>query len=329
MTSLIDNTSSGGEDPRKAARRASLVERAAQRLGGSEPPPAAVPPPRPAAPAAAAAAPAGAEGDTAVAERPPAVEAPPTGYTGGGAGRIEIDFDRLQAEGMVTPRGERSSIAEEFRMIKRPLLQAAFSYKPGKVRKENLIMVTSALPSEGKSFTAVNLAMSIAKERDVHVLLVDSDLSRPNVGAMLGVSAERGLTDLLEDPSLTVPDVLLRTNVPNLSMILAGKPHPMGTELLASHRATSIIREMAERYKDRIIIFDSAPTLVSAEGTALSPHVGQVLLIVEAERTTELEVKGALDVLHACENIQLVLNKVRTRFGVHSKGVYDGYYYYG
>lgn len=338
MTSLIDTSSSEHEDSRKQ-RRASLVERAAQRLGGetagggqSAPPPQAQPRPAPAMAADAS----GAGAAAAVAERPAPAAAPgprpspaaeQVAYSGGG--RVEIDLDRLQASGMVTPRGERSSIAEEFRMIKRPLLQAAFTYRPGKVRKENLIMVTSALPSEGKSFTAVNLAMSIAKERDVHVLLVDSDLSRPNVGAMLGISAERGLTDLLEDPALSVPDVLLRTNVPNLSVILAGKPHPMGTELLASQRATGIIREMAERYKDRIIIFDSAPTLVSAEGTALSPHVGQVLLIVEAERTTELEVKGALDVLHACENVQLVLNKVRTQFGVHSKGVYDGYYYYG
>lgn len=103
----------------------------------------------------------------------------------------------------------------------------------------------------------------------------------------------------------------------------------MGTELLASHRAGQIIREMAERYKDRVIIFDSAPALVSAEGTALSPHVGQVLLIVEAERTTELEVKGALDVLSSCENVQLVLNKVRTRFGARTKAMYNGYYYYG
>ncbi|WP_343870440.1 XrtA-associated tyrosine autokinase, partial [Caenispirillum bisanense] len=275
-----------------------------------------------------AAAPLGAGGDTATLERP-AVAPGASAATARAAGQVTIDLDRLQAMGMVTPRGERSSIAEEFRMIKRPLLQAAFTYRPGQVRKENLIMVTSALPSEGKSFTAVNLAMSIAKERDVHVLLIDSDLSRPNVGPMLNVSSEKGLTDLLDDPSLEVRDVLLRTNVPNLSLILAGKPHPMGTEMLASHRATSLIREMAERYKDRVIIFDSAPALVSAEGTALSPHVGQVLLIVEAERTTELEVKGALDVLHACDNIQLVLNKVRTRFGVHGKGGYEGYYYYG
>lgn len=243
--------------------------------------------------------------------------------------KVTIDLDRLQSEGMVTPRGERTVIAEEYRMIKRPLLQEAFTYRRGEVRKKNLIMVTSALPSEGKSFTSINLAMSIAKERDVHVLLVDSDLSRPNIGHVLGISAEKGLTDLLDDPSLSVPDVLLRTNVPNLSVILAGKPHAMGTELLASHRARDIIREMAERYKDRVIIFDSAPALVSAEGTALSPHVGQIVLIVEAERTTELEVKGALDVLSGCENIQLVLNKVRTRFGARTKAMYNGYYYYG
>ncbi len=312
MTSLIEPAFSGHGDNRPP-RRASLVERAAQRLGDDS-----GPAPRPA--------PGAAPGPAVL---PPKPDAGSRASAGQASGRIAIDLDRLQALGMVTPRGERSSIAEEFRMIKRPLLQAAFTYRPGQVRRDNLIMVTSALPSEGKTFTAINLAMSIAKERDVHVLLVDSDLSRPNVGPMLNVTAEKGLTDLLDDPALDVRDVLLRTNVPNLSLILAGKPHPMGTEMLASQRATSLIREMAERYKDRIVIFDSAPALVSAEGTALSPHVGQVLLIVEAERTTELEVKGALDVLHACDSIQLVLNKVRTRFGLHGKGGYEGYYYYG
>jgi receptor protein-tyrosine kinase len=326
MTTLMDKTSADGETPTRTPRRASLVERAAQRLGTAAE-----------ARGDAGAPPVSGGGDGG--GPPGRGPGGPRGPGGGSGGaprapdhvplKVSIDLDQLQSDGMVTPRGERSVIAEEYRMIKRPLLQEAFTYRRGEVRKSNLIMVTSALPSEGKSFTSINLAMSIAKERDVHVLLVDSDLSRPNIGKTLGISAEKGLTDLLDDPALTVPDVLLRTNIPNLSIILAGKPHSMGTELLASHRAEQIIREMADRYKDRVIIFDSAPALVSAEGTALSPHVGQILLIVEAERTTELEVKGALDVLSGCENIQLVLNKVRTRFGARTKAMYNGYYYYG
>ncbi|WP_404379891.1 XrtA-associated tyrosine autokinase [Caenispirillum salinarum] len=326
MTSLMDKTSADSDQPTRAPRRGSLVERAAERLGTTSDLRGADAPRREVRP--------GLSGGG----RGPGGGGDGGGHGGSGGGprapdhvplEVSIDLDRLHAEGMVTPRPSRSVIAEEYRMIKRPLLQQAFTYRRGEVRKNNLIMVTSALPSEGKSFTSINLAMSIAKERDLHVLLVDSDLSRPNIGQTLGVSAEKGLTDLLDDPSLSVPDVLLRTNVPNLSVILAGRPHAMGTELLASHRAGQIIREIAERYKDRIIIFDSAPALVSAEGTALSPHVGQILLIVEAERTTEGEIKGALDTLSACDNIQLVLNKVRTRFGARTKAMYNGYYYYG
>lgn len=323
MTTAMDNTAPDGENPARPTTqqqpppRASLVERAAQRMRGD---PAAAPAasrPRPQSPP----------------QQPQAPRRPETPESSGKADRrpapVFIDLDRLQEQGMVTSRGERSKIAEEFRMIKRPLLQEAFTYKRGQPRRANLIMITSALPSEGKSFTTVNLAMSIAKERDVHVLLVDADLSRPNIGETLGVSAEKGLTDLLDDPSLEVSDVLLRTNVPNLSVMLAGHPHAMGTELLASQRATAIFREMAERYTDRVILFDSAPALVSAEGTALSPHVGQVVLIVEAERTTELEVKGALDVLNGCDSVQIILNKVRTHFGMGGQNAYDGYYYYG
>lgn len=249
---------------------------------------------------------------------------------GGGGDVINIDLDALIAKGMITPRGDRSRMTEEYRIIKRPLLSQAFATGEDAVKDGNLIMVTSAIPGEGKTFTSVNLAMSIAKERDLYVLLVDADLSRPSVMKTLGAKADRGFVDLLEDESLNVSDVLARTSIPNLSIIPAGRSHPMGTELLASERAGQVIGEIARRYRNRVIIFDTAPVLASSEGGALVKHVGQILLVVEYERTRNSEVVGALDMLDTCDNISLMLNKARTRLASGQFGsAYYGKYYSG
>jgi receptor protein-tyrosine kinase len=210
----------------------------------------------------------------------------------------------------------------------------AFQSGEQTVKNGNMIMVTSALPGEGKTFNSVNLAMSIAKERDLHVLLIDADLSRPNVANMLGVEADTGLVDLLEDDNLDVSEVLYKTNIENLSIIPAGRSHSMGTELLASERAARVMQEIASRYSNRIIIFDTAPVLASSEGGALSRHVGQVVFVVESEKTSEGAVKGALDVLSSCDSIGLVLNKSRTilassPYAQYYYGSYGSYYYYG
>ncbi|WP_065814716.1 XrtA-associated tyrosine autokinase [Magnetospira sp. QH-2] len=250
------------------------------------------------------------------------------GYRGGN--HIDIDLDAIAEKGMITSRGERSRMTEEFRVIKRPLLLRALATGEEAVKDGNLIMVTSAIPGEGKTYTSVNLAMSIAKERDVFVLLVDADLSRPNVMPTLGLKADRGLVDLLENEDLDVADVLMRTNIPNLSIIPAGRSHSMGTELLASERAGQVINEIAMRYRNRVIIFDTAPVLASSEGGALLKHVGQIILVVEFERTKEVEVLGALDMLDNCEHINLVLNKAGTRLaGGHGGSAYYGSYYAG
>jgi protein-tyrosine kinase len=268
--------------------RPSLVERAARCLPSIAEPPVEIPAPRPA------------EAQPEARRRQPAVT---------------IDLDELQRRGIVTPRGERTHIGEEFRQIKRPLLQQAFAPEPGGVRKNNLIMVTSSMPDEGKTFTAVNLAMSMAAERDVHVVLVDADLSRPGLASALRITTGRGLSDLLEDASLDIANVLLRTNLPNLALIPSGPRHLLATELLASQRAAGLIRELAVRYTNRVVIFDTAPTLSSSEGGSLAQFVGQVVLVVEAERTSDTDLKRSLDLLSGCGNVQLLLNKARTRLG--------------
>lgn len=207
---------------------------------------------------------------------------------------------------------------EEFRMIKRPLLMRASADPHGPHRRGNLIMVSSSVPGEGKTFTAVNLALSMTREKDIRVVLVDAALSRPGVARALGLEARPGLAELIEDPSLGLEDVLQRTGIDKLSVISAGRPHPTGTELLASQRARALVRELATDDDDRIVIFDTAPLLTSSEGSTLAHLMGQIVLVVEAERTSELDLAKAVDMLDGCPNVNLVLNRARKLFGTRS-----------
>lgn len=237
-----------------------------------------------------------------------------------------IDFGRLRSIGMVTPFGARSRIDEEFRIIKRPLLLRAFAKGADAVRNGHLIMITSARPGEGKTFSAVSLAMSIASEPDLNVLLVDADVVRPKVPAVLGLSADRGLVDLIADETLDMSDVLIRTNAENLTIMPAGRPHHLATELLASERMARIVQDMAERYRDRVIIFDSPPTLASSVPGVLALHVGQVVFVVEAERTSESAISAGLSMVSACKHVGLVLNRIRPS-GMREE-LYSYYYAY-
>ncbi len=191
------------------------------------------------------------------------------------------------------------------------------------IRNGNLIMVTSALPGEGKSFTAVNLAMSIAMELDHTVLLVDADVARPTVPKLLGLPATRGLLDVLVDESVELSQVMLKTDVEKLSVLLSGTKHPRATELLASEAMNQLLDDLASRYSDRIIIFDSPPLLVTTEARVLASHIGQVVVVVEAQRTGHAAVKQALAAIDACPVKLMMLNKGRSS----SKGGSYGYGY--
>src|SRR5205823_5845574 len=166
-------------------------------------------------------------------------------------------LERMRNMGMVTAAAGRTAVVEEFRVIKRPLLKRAFSERTHRDKPNNLIMVTSSLPGEGKTYTAINLAMSIAMELDHTVLLVDADVARPSVLRTLGLPNQRGLMDILVDDKLDMADVMLRTNVDTLSILPAGTSTPRATELLASSTMSNLVNEIASRYPDRIVIFDS------------------------------------------------------------------------
>ncbi|MEX2649902.1 MAG: XrtA-associated tyrosine autokinase [Alphaproteobacteria bacterium] len=238
-----------------------------------------------------------------------------------------IDVARLKSAGLVTPFGARNRIDEEFRVIKRPLLLKAFAKGHDAVHNGHLIMVTSAHPGEGKTFCSISLAMSVAAEPDLNVLLVDADVMRPSIPDVLGIQAERGLIDLIADESLDFSDVLIRTNIENLTVLPAGRAHHLAPELLASERMGSIVEDMAHRYPDRVIVFDSPPSLASSVPGVLALHVGQIAFIVEAERTSEAAVNAGLAAVGNCKNIGLVLN--RTRSTRASGRLYSYYYGYG
>ena len=236
---------------------------------------------------------------------------------------VRIDLMRLASMGMVTPDQPRSAIAEEFRVIKRPLLRNATATGPAALPNSNVIMVTSSLPGEGKTFSAINLAMSMAMELDFSVLLVDADVSRPSVLKQLGLPREPGLMDVLAGEVSDLSEVLLRTNIEKLAILPAGMPHQRATELLASESMKRLLEQMARRYQDRIIIFDSPPLLVTTEARVLAASMGQVVVVVEAERTTHAAVRSAVATIELCPIKLLMLNKTRQR----GAGAYYGYGY--
>lgn len=237
---------------------------------------------------------------------------------------VNIDLRKLYSEGFVVPQGVSNQIAEEFRVIKRPLLLRAFPREGGREKNAHVMMVTSARPGEGKTFTAINLSMSIASEPDLNVLLIDTDSHNRDMETRLGLKIDRGLLDVLADESMSISDVILRTNVANFSIIPCGQRHAMETELLASQRMVDVVEDLARRYPDRVIIFDTVPALASSVASVLALHVGQVIVVVEAETTQRQAVEETIALVSGCKHVSLLLNKSRYK-DADSFGYY-GYY---
>ena len=241
----------------------------------------------------------------------------------------EIDLVQLQLAGFVSPNSERTRISEEFRIIKRPLLLNAFARGPDQIANGHLIMVTSARPGEGKTFTSLNLAMSIASERELYVLLIDADVHRGTLMSELGVTAEKGLVDMLHEDDLTLNDTLVHTNIPNLTVLPCGTRQIEATELLASQRMDTLMKDIAGRYKDRVVIIDTPPVLASSEASVLALHVGQIVMVVEAGETTRQTMEQTLPMISACQHIKFLLNKTTFNAGSDRFGMYPAYGDYG
>ena len=269
---------------------------------------------------AAAVAPAKAAGSTS-----PVHASHAAARTGPRSKTVHIDLEALAAAGFVTPLAQRSQIADEFRVIKRPIIANARERAGARPERANLVMVTSAIPAEGKSFVALNLAMSIALEVDSTALLVDEDVANPSIMKMTHLPpTSKGLLDLLTSSDTKLSDVLLRTNVEKLSLLPSGTAHGRATEMLASETMAHLLEEMASRYPDRILVFDSPPLLATTEARALASHMGQILMVVEADRTAQALVKHALETIESCPVVMMVLNKAARP----EIGSYYGHSYY-
>lgn len=254
--------------------------------------------------------------------RSPEAALAPGSQSGAMSQRVEINLEALAKAGIVSPQAPRSQIADQFRVVKRPLISNAMGKGASAIATGNLIMVTSALPGEGKTFTAINLAMSMATELDYTVMLVDADVSRPSVMAVMGLPEGPGLLDLVLDESKDLSSVLLRTNIDKLTLLPSGTPHARATELLASDAMSRLLTDMATRYTDRIIIFDSPPLLLATEARVLASNMGQVVVVVQAEKTLQSDVVQALATIDACPVKMMLLNQATSA----SRGGY-GYGY--
>jgi protein-tyrosine kinase len=233
-----------------------------------------------------------------------------------------IDREALAEAGMIVPGAPVTALAEEFRLVKRQLLLTSRSVAGTDPDKARTMLVCSANPNDGKTFCSINLALSLAAERDVEVLLVDADFAKPDVLKRFGIEEGPGLLDALADPSVRAEDYIIATDVPQLMLLPAGTKTHGDTELLASGRARGVIDQLVAANPRRIVIFDSPPALAASPASELAAHVGQVMLIVRADKTSEADLRTAVGLLDGCDHVQLVLNSVAFQPGGRRFGSY-------
>jgi protein-tyrosine kinase len=253
---------------------------------------------------------------------PPAEEA----SAGSGGPELILDRGRLASYGITIPSSARSRTVEEFRLVKRNLM-AQFSQGESGTdqRSSRLIMVTSARPGEGKTFISLNLALAFASEKDVKALLVDVDTQHSTLQTILDITSQQGIVDVLAG-NCELSEVLIQTNILNLMVLPSGRGGPHVPELFSSNKMANLMAEMTRRFADRYIIIDTPPCMASSDAAALAPLVGQIVFIVEAHHTQQVEIEASLSMLNACPRISLLLNKSDTMAGEHF-GSYEYYYY--
>ena len=235
---------------------------------------------------------------------------------------LNIDTERLKQLGYICPDDMTSQIAEEFRIIKRPLLKNAFGKGAAPIENGNLIVISSAVPGEGKTFSALNLAISIAMERNTTILLVDTDVTNPSLSRIFQLEDQTGLLDILSDKNISVESIIHKTSIPTLSIIPAGHNHPLAAELISSKHMYQFVNEIVDRYADRIVLFDAPPLLATSHANVLASIAGQIMIVVEAGKTLHSAIKEAVSKIDSDKVIGMILNKSRDVF----KGGYYGYY---
>lgn len=224
---------------------------------------------------------------------------------------VHIDRDLLRRAGLLPPESQEHELADQYRVIKRPLIQHAFERhsQASNAGPPQLIMMASALPGDGKTFTCINLSLSMSLEKDYSVLLVDADVAKPHISRVFGVENEPGLLDVVTDPSLPIESVILPTDVPRLQIIPAGRRSETATELLASRRHREIVNRLAELNPRGLVLFDSPPILLTSEARTLAGLVGQIVVVVRAGVTPQQALKDTIAILGPDRHISLVLNQ--------------------
>lgn len=232
-----------------------------------------------------------------------------------------IDREHLRDGGLIVPEDPVTGLLEEFRIVKRELLADARAEDTPLARR---ILVCSPHPGEGKTYCATNLAIALAAERGLEVLLVDADVVKPSVNQRFGIEAEQGLMDALADPSILPETLVIRTDIEGLFVLPAGTASSRDAEYLASARTAEVLDRLTEGAPDRIVIFDTPPALAASPAAELAQHVGQALLVVRADDTSRAALEDAQQLLSACADIKLLLNAARyspsgRRFGTYGR----------
>lgn len=240
--------------------------------------------------------------------------------------KAQVDRKSLGERGFIVPDSPAGPLAEEFRIVKRQLLLGMGAGSSVTADKRRTVLVCSAQPDEGKTFCAVNLALSLAGERDLEVLLVDADFPKPEVLSILGLEAQgAGFVDALADPSLDPNGLVIRTDIGGLSVMPAGRYENDVPELLGSDRTARVLERLTEGRPKRVVLFDSPPALMASAAAALAAHVGQLVLVVRADQTNEADLKEAVGLLSGCPQISLLLNGTGFAATGRRFGSYYGY----
>lgn len=236
---------------------------------------------------------------------------------------VQIDRDAMREAGLIAPEAENKLFEDEYRVIKRPILANAFGQGAQSIENGHIVLVTSAVSGDGKTFTCINLALSMAREQDTSVLLIDADIPKPHISSLFDVQDEPGLTDYLGGQISSPDEVILQTSTPGLAIMPAGRSHEDATELLSGKRLMELINRIHGQDPRRIILIDSSPLMQTTESRSLAAACGQVVMVVRAGITPKRAVLDAVAILESDKPTNLVLNQVR--FG-HSSGYHSSYY---
>ncbi|TNE28912.1 MAG: capsular biosynthesis protein [Alphaproteobacteria bacterium] len=258
-----------------------------------------------------------------VPDRPtPSPTQPQHGRVGFSGSSVRLDRDRMRENGMIDPDGPVTALLEEFRIVKRDLLGDARKSESGLARR---ILVCSPHPGEGKTYCSINLAISMAAERDIEVLLVDADFANPSVPRVLGFDAGRGFMDALADPSIAPESLVVSTDIRGLFILPAGRSTTNDAEYIASARTGELLDRLTQGAPNRVLIFDTPPALAASPAAELAKHVGQALLVARADMTGQSSLEDACQLLSACPEIKLLLNATQFSPSGRTFGAYEGY----